>query len=657
MKIEIKNYKNIKDLELNIDDHKINYIFGISGSGKSSIGQAITKEVVEEDIMIGKEFKDVSILVDGKNTDTLNVNIFNENTMKNLILDESAGESIYRIMFSNGEKIFDLQDKFKELTKGLSEHLNALWAYVGKIDTLNKNFGGRVSKTGKLYATAKIEKYKKEFKKNEKYISKIRENGNRYLKWMTEGTKFERYTKSICPFCDEKLVQLKKEEIDEITEHVPDNFSVLYEDDSILEELKIPKPDYSTKDGIEIFEEEIVKKVNLKEEILHIIDLINAYQKIDQQFTVESIKTTDYFNKTFPKLKGPITEVNASIDELNKLSEQIKNTTNQTIHDNLEKLNGRLRKFGIPYEFKSDDVDMIDAKASYILYHVDDKSQKQRVNGLSFGEKNIVALLLFILSNHNKIVVIDDPASSFDDYRRHLIFEFLYETHCRETCLVLSHDPIFIKYASYSIKKMKKDFSQKTGKIFHFSNYESNVSLATIQWEDFKPIAIHIQNHLKYNPTMPYYQKIMNSRLLAELEKDRDDSYNLIYHYISEILHNGTDTIAQWLQNKNLTEQDILSEIKEKLKITLESAPSDLLEDFHLNNLTNFEKIVYFREKENISGDLIHELNDIVHLNTALAVLLNPYQFDYFSPHIYKEINRLSKEEVNVDELHTSSIE
>ena len=35
MKLKVKNYKNICNLDLNIDENKINYIFGISGSGKS----------------------------------------------------------------------------------------------------------------------------------------------------------------------------------------------------------------------------------------------------------------------------------------------------------------------------------------------------------------------------------------------------------------------------------------------------------------------------------------------------------------------------------------------------------------------------------------------------------------------------------------------
>lgn len=43
MNIKINNYKNLKNLNLDIQENKINYIFGISGSGKSSIGDALKK--------------------------------------------------------------------------------------------------------------------------------------------------------------------------------------------------------------------------------------------------------------------------------------------------------------------------------------------------------------------------------------------------------------------------------------------------------------------------------------------------------------------------------------------------------------------------------------------------------------------------------------
>ena len=41
MKIKISGYKNLKNLDFEIEDKKINMIFGMSGCGKSSIANAL----------------------------------------------------------------------------------------------------------------------------------------------------------------------------------------------------------------------------------------------------------------------------------------------------------------------------------------------------------------------------------------------------------------------------------------------------------------------------------------------------------------------------------------------------------------------------------------------------------------------------------------
>ncbi len=43
--------------------------------------------------------------------------------------------------------------------------------------------------------------------------------------------------------------------------------------------------------------------------------------------------------------------------------------------------------------------------------------------------KNFIALVLFLLSNTKKYVVIDDPASSYDENRRKNIYELFYDFH------------------------------------------------------------------------------------------------------------------------------------------------------------------------------------------------------------------------------------
>ena len=44
MRISIKGYKNIENLDYEVEDNKINVVIGISGSGKSAIAEALTHQ-------------------------------------------------------------------------------------------------------------------------------------------------------------------------------------------------------------------------------------------------------------------------------------------------------------------------------------------------------------------------------------------------------------------------------------------------------------------------------------------------------------------------------------------------------------------------------------------------------------------------------------
>ena len=69
MELIIKNYKNIDELDLKLDERKINFIYGMSGSGKSSIAGAMNGEIKENVVSYGKNIDDT--LVDLKSEEYL----------------------------------------------------------------------------------------------------------------------------------------------------------------------------------------------------------------------------------------------------------------------------------------------------------------------------------------------------------------------------------------------------------------------------------------------------------------------------------------------------------------------------------------------------------------------------------------------------------
>ena len=57
MIIKIQGYKNIESLNCKLVDNKINMVFGMSGSGKSSISGALNKEELERNATFGKRIE------------------------------------------------------------------------------------------------------------------------------------------------------------------------------------------------------------------------------------------------------------------------------------------------------------------------------------------------------------------------------------------------------------------------------------------------------------------------------------------------------------------------------------------------------------------------------------------------------------------------
>lgn len=649
MKLNIENYKNISNLNLDVLDNKVNFIFGISGSGKTSIGQSLCKNI-EEDVMIGKNISDVKVKINDNDINIENVSLYNEDIIASLIVNTEMNSDIYSIIFSNDDDILKKKKEFQNMVKELSNFKDIMYQYMGKIDVLIKNYGGKLTLKQELPASSKIIKFEKAISdgNNSQYVDIIRNNESNYLRWINEGNNFAVFNKfNICPFCNQNVPLERTKLIRELCELTPKDFDVIFDNTNILQELKIKIPNYSNIKELSTFKGEIIDKIKLKDEINSIINIIDYYL-IDNYnpSNISSIIVSNSFKKEFPEITQSINNINKKITEIKIILGELKHATDRTIHDNLKVLNDYIEKFGIPYKFKVNKYDINDKKADYILYHIKDDLQIHRTNGLSYGEKNIISLLLFLISNKNEIVIIDDPASSYDDYRRKIIFDLLYDLQNQKTLIILSHDMVFVKYAVFnrnqgkkSKSKRFKNFFEKTGRIVSFENYNNHTLIKDIEYDDFDIIENQVNNHI-INNKLSYFRKIINLRILTENKKSIDCDYEIIYQYLSAILHRtDKSAIIEELNEKGFTEDDIINKINDKLNFNLEKIPNDILKDFDISELTNFEKIFYFRDE--IQDESIRdEFNNIIHMNSSYTISLNPYKFDYFSPYIYEKINK-----------------
>lgn len=668
MKINIKNYKNIENLTLEIEDNKINHIFGISGSGKSSIAQALSRKTDNEDIKVGSNPEDCVIEVNGNQVDYSKYSIFDLESSKNIIFNNEQSNGIYEVLFSENDLLLKTINECGVLLNKFEEFKEFLMKYREKIDNVINHFDVKLKTHNTVFKeTSKFVKLTNELSsiKSNKFISIINKKGPDFITWIKKGKDYEIENK--CPYCEKKLSNKRENFISEIIKLTPKNFEIITNDNNYLEDVGIKTPNYRHSREVNRAKRELIELYSMRDYINSIIELFEDYKtsKLDIN-KVQQIKISIKFKNKFPDKIEIINEINDSIKEIKNMLIKIKRQSNNIIKNNKNKVNKYLSLMGIPYEFNESAYDIESKTASYSLFLKEDKEKKDRKNGLSYGERNIISLIFFLLGNKNKILLIDDPASSYDECRRGLMFNMLYEFKNERTIILFSHDQVFVKIATlykYKVEsrktKSKKFIKDNTGKIIHFSNYQHNSQIKEITIEDFGSLSSQVKKFIQ-SKELNYYRKIINIRILSEMDKNKSNKFKKIYLYSSAILHKkNKEEIYEQLKQNDLKEDEIISSIYKKYDIELEKIPENYFKNFDINELSNFEKIYYFREliaqnanvyskifnievlKKNDIDLLKTEFDNIVHFNDRLFISLNPYEFDYFSPMVYEIITNV----------------
>lgn len=644
MELNIKNYKNIENLDLTVFDKKINYMFGISGSGKSSIAGVIFGNKEERNATYGKSINDIQFTINPSiNVDECS--IFDIKKQNNLLLNKNDSDDMFSIVFSNDNRLQIIQNEISILLTQINSQRDILNRYIANVDEMIRKINKKKFGAKEVFSkTSTIERLKKEIDnpKYKKYSNFIRQNGLEYVQWLEQGAAFELYDNNKCPFCTRKLTTGRKDKLEELFQIKPEQYEIISNSEDILTNLGISIPNFSYKREIKRLEEDLYTANQNKKEILAMYDMIDSYSRYSLDVgSIKKIKLSDSLLNLFPDLNDIIEDFNLNIKELKKQYGELKYNTGRIVKNNLKRLNDYLEMFSIPYMFTVENYDITKKQATVFLISKKDQIHNDRTDNLSYGEKNLIALLLFLISDKSKIVIIDDPASSFDDNRRKIIYELLYEFHNERTFLVLSHDQVFIKYALLGIKS-NNNYKSKTGKILYLENHNGICKTKEIESKDFGPLNVQVLDFVK-ETEMSYYRKIINLRILAEINKSNSKMDKLIYEYLSAILHRtNKKEIKKQLKDKKTTETYLKRNIYDKYKIKIKYIPDNIMDGFDYEHLTNFEKIAFKREearqnRRNKKKTYIEkEFDDIVHLNNNYFISLNPYKFDIFSEQIYK---------------------
>lgn len=298
---------------------------------------------------------------------------------------------------------------------------------------------------------------------------------------------------------------------------------------------------------------------------------------------------------------------------------------------NARSLNSKLKMLGIPYAFEIEDADRSGHKAAYVLRHVRGKQGVDMRKQLSYGEKNLIALLLFLHNNESELTLVDDPASSYDDFRRSQIYRCIME-HKGKTVLVVSHDQAFVRRAACDRN------GGKLGSIQFLENAGRGCKVYPITRSSF----IFIDDEIKRRVGLSdgYFQKMVNVRLYCDIH--RHEISEAAWGYTSAVLHGSSrEEIESQLAVSGTDERTVIAELNNRLDSNLPPMPESV-DSGVKDSFTDYEALVAVREslrrkkevgrlskEESLQFDM---LNDLVHMNDCALFCLNPYEYTVWPP-------------------------
>lgn len=530
--LTVKNCNNISQGEINIENNKLNILFGRNGTGKSTIARAIylsskgspLTELAPYDGYDDKLVPQLNGLTQG------NVAIFDDNYVKQyvyqkdtLIKDafevlvrsdeydnakskiDSALEKI-KTTITNDESVVALQQQIAILIKNIE--------ITGSSNKISKRKGGIKGvlngKGAYFNPPPELDGLKDFFQE---------ENVAKWAAWRLTG--YNEYgSKGLCPYCSTK----SNEETKKINTVFVDSFdkaSVEYASEisqalnQLAEYLNREKVSellslFGVKDDVNVLEAQLTK-LGAEARYLHdrltaiisfngssverdnIVELENMLKnmKIDQRVcdtyfvSPLMINVIEPINNEIEELLKKVNDLKAEIGRYNKY-------INDKVKERKDDINEFLKLAGFKYTFDVEVNGENDARAllKYILPDGSPSGVQSPDTHLSWGEKHAFALVLFMfdaIRNNSNLIILDDPISSFDSNKKYAIINRLFKTGSKgnslyeKTVLMLTHDfePI-IDYIQTNSGRQTPTSVCDT----YFENIDGNLSNTTIEKGD-----------------------------------------------------------------------------------------------------------------------------------------------------------------------------
>lgn len=694
MNIEIKHCNNIDFASIALVENKLNIKFAPNGSGKSSIAKALLLSKEQGQRPIG-ELMPFKLRKDNPENKQPEVHGAEGLTSVMCFNEEYVSQFVFKAdeLISNSFDILIKTDTYKQNEREIEElicSIKKLFLDNPELETLIvtlKEMGNafKLTKTGLSKASAgmrglsagnKIEHIPSGLESYRPFIQS--ENNVNWIDWQTKGCDFSELSEN-CPFCTSFAAD-KKEQIRKVGQEYDKN--TIKNLVSIIDVIK-KLGDFFSPDAVEKLKTITTLKEGLEREHETFLTIVktqidNFIEKLEKLRTLSAFQFKDgekvaerlpaykldlqfFAELRSQRMQEAIDPINTSIDKVIEQAGQLQGKINQqrkeikkTVDQHQKDINSFLAFAGYRYVVEiAGDGEQSQLKLRHTDYeeHLSGGSQH-----LSFGEKNAFAIVLFMyecLAKKPKLIILDDPISSFDKNKKYAILEMLFRRDANsclknKTVLMLTHD---VEPIIDTTKSLAHKFYNQTSSSF-LRLEAGRIRECFIEKSDIQTFSQICKNALASDKDI--IVKLIYIRRHLEISNDKGDAYQVA----SNVLHKRERAIDT-RELKGLDDQHPEMESEMFLKGCAEISgylpgfsyldflnrvnDINVLKSLYNASTNGYEKLQIFRLLElEIENAVIQKfINETYHIENEFICQLDPTKFDMIPEYVVSECNRI----------------
>ena len=601
--VKIQNCNNIANGELTICPNKLNILFGRNGTGKSTIAKAISfasqgKELTEF-APYGSINEEAPPKIEGMDLDS--VAIFNDNYVNQYVYQPDT-------IIKNAFEVLIRSQEYDEAKKNIDEALEKIKTKITgreEVLALQKQIGVLISNIEFTGSTNKLAKRKSGIKgvlngkgayfnppsELEELRPFFEEDAvTKWAAWRLQGYN-DFGDKGRCPYCSTGETEQTKT-IDKVFANTFDKASVEYASaiskalEALSTYLNVDKSNellslFGIKENVPVLEAQLAK-LGAEARYLHdrltaIVSFNGSSVDRDNIADLESklidmkvdLRACDsYF--TSDLTKSEIESINSEIDSLRQKVGTLKGEIGKynkhiqdRIKDKKQDINDFLNLAGFKYTFDVEVVGENNARAllKFILPDGNPSDFQSSGKHLSWGEKHSFALILFMfdaIRANTKLIILDDPISSFDTNKKYAIINRLFKTGNKEnslyerTVLMLTHDfePVIDYIQTNSGRQTSTSVCAS-----YFENLDGQLKCTSINKDEDLMSSVVLFKELAMSNEIDIAARIGCLRKFIEHQYKNPQEESNAYNVLSSLIHGRAEPTADSKGSNKLTSE------------------------------------------------------------------------------------------------------